>query len=429
MSEWVPPLADMILDDRVDRGVTPTRALERAEHYRRWLDSLSSPHDRRACPEEEKIRLWPGSLCFHKGQATVVVGSQGKGKTNLLAFLIERAIRHRQEWEIYSNIPFPWDEELAGIVPPPPRLHSISTMSELLRGIAQTVLAGREPAVVIDEMDQVATSHEWMTERSESWTKFLFVERHLRVWGPILAYHVREHVPLPLRANAALRGSYLRVIVRHGKHQFVRAEDPTYFGGIWESVLPFLTLGLRGFEIDVDMRELQTVARGSHRRVAELTLQVPSTDLPRAGERRKPPVARWPGSRTCRRRRSHMPSSRRRSSVVSRVGLPSARLPRPWVSRWARWAASRTGGGPHVWWVTRPTRIPTTMFSVQCSRGPFDALSRTRAREGRNCSGSSGKESGPGRPSCRLTGAEWRGASLPPSCWSSPSSSPCGLVR
>lgn len=273
MSEWVPPLADMILDDRVDRGVTPTRALERAEHYRRWLDSLSSPHDRRTCPEEEKIRLWPGSLCFHKGQATVVVGSQGKGKTNLLAFLIERAIRHRPEWEIYSNIPFPWDEELAGIVPPPPRLHSISTMSELLRGIAQTVLAGREPAVVIDEMDQVATSHEWMTERSESWTKFLFVERHLRVWGPILAYHVREHVPLPLRANAALRGSYLRVIVRHGKHQFVRAEDPTYFGGIWESVLPFLTLGLRGFEIDVDMRELQTVARGSHRRVAELTLQ------------------------------------------------------------------------------------------------------------------------------------------------------------
>ena len=46
MSDWVPPLADMILDDRVDRGVTPTRALERAEHYRRWLDSLSSPHDR-----------------------------------------------------------------------------------------------------------------------------------------------------------------------------------------------------------------------------------------------------------------------------------------------------------------------------------------------------------------------------------------------
>jgi hypothetical protein len=273
MSDWVPPLAHMILDDRVDRGGSPTRALERAEHYRRWLETLPSAHDRLTCPEEAKIRLWPGSLCFHKGQATVVVGSQGKGKTNLLAFLIERAIRHRPEWEIYSNIPFPWDEELAGIVPPPPRLHSISTMSELLRGIAQTVRAGREPAVVIDEMDQVATSHEWMTERSESWTKFLFVERHLRVWGPILAYHVREHVPLPLRANAALRGSYLRVIVRHGKHQFVRAEDPTYFGGIWESVLPFLTLGLRGFEIDVDMRELQTVARGSHRRVAELTLQ------------------------------------------------------------------------------------------------------------------------------------------------------------
>jgi hypothetical protein len=270
--DWTPGLAKTIFEDRVDRGVSWEGALRRARRYRAWLGSLPRDHDTRTCPEETLIRHWPGDLCFHTGQATVFVAKQGAGKTNTLSYLLENAVEHRPEWDLYTNVPFPWDGPLGSVVPSPPNLHSVASMSQLLRGVANTILAGRIPAIAIDEMDQATTSHEWATERSESWTKFLFVERHFRVRGPLLAYHVYEHVPLPLRRVGDLRGSYFRVVVLGGERLLARVEDTSAWWGVRESVLPYLTLGLRGFDLDVDMADLETHLDGEGKEVAKQML-------------------------------------------------------------------------------------------------------------------------------------------------------------
>ena len=270
--DWTPGLAKTIFEDRVDRGVSWEGALRRARRYRAWLDSLSMDHDARSCPEETLIRHWPGDLCFHTGQATVFVARQGAGKTNTISYLIEKAIEHRPEWDVYTNVPFPWDGPLEGTVPAPPNLHAVRSMTELLRGVANSILADRIPAVAIDEMDQASTSHEWASERSESWTKFLFVERHFRVRGPLLAYHVFEHVPLPLRRVGDLRGSYFRVVVLGGERLLARVEDTSAWWGVRESVLPYQTLGLRGFSLDLDMADVENHLDGDRREVAQQTI-------------------------------------------------------------------------------------------------------------------------------------------------------------
>ena len=272
MPDWTEPLAREILEDRVDRGVSPEGAGRRARRYRSWLSALPEKHDRATCEEEALIRKWPGDLCFHTGQASIFVARQGAGKTNTLAYLIQKAIEHRPGWDVYTNIPFPWDGQLAGAVPAPPRLHPVKSLSQLLRGIASTILAGRIPAVAVDEMDQASTSHEWASDRSESWTKFLYVERHFRVRGPLLAYHVYEHVPLPLRRVGDLRGSYFRVVVLGGEHLLARVEDTSAWWGVRESVLPYLTLGLRGFDLDADMADLERHLDGGREEVARQTL-------------------------------------------------------------------------------------------------------------------------------------------------------------
>ncbi len=272
MTDWTETLGESIEEDRVDRGLDRESALRRALRYREWLEALPEKHDRSACEDEEFIRRWPGDLCFHAGQATVFVARQGGGKTNTLSYLVQKAIEHRPEWDVYTNVPFPWDGALRGVVPAPPRLHSVRSMSGLLRGVAETILANRIPAVAIDEMDQATTSHEWASERSESWMKFLYVERHFRVRGPLLAYHVYEHVPLPLRRIGDLRGSYFRVVVRGGERRLARVEDTSTWWVVRESVLPFLTLGLRGFALDVDMSDLEDRLDGDRRTVARQVL-------------------------------------------------------------------------------------------------------------------------------------------------------------
>jgi hypothetical protein len=266
--DWTGELAATVYQDRIDRGVSWEGARRRARLYRAWLDSVPVKHNPATCPEEPLIRHWRGDLGFHTGQATVFVAKQGAGKTNTISYLIENAIEHRPEWDIYTNVPFPWDGSRRVAIPRPPRLHAIASMSQLLRGVANTIIADRIPAVAIDEMDQATTSHEWASERSESWTKFLFVERHFRVRGPLLAYHVFEHVPLPLRRTGDLRGSYYRVVVLGGERLLACVEDSSAWWGVRESLLPYLTLGLRGFDLDIDMGDLETHLDGEGKEVA-----------------------------------------------------------------------------------------------------------------------------------------------------------------
>lgn len=270
MNDWEAALARTLFEDRVDRGTTEAETRAKAVRYADWLERMKEPHDPRRCPDEEFLRRWPGDLGFHTGQATVIVSKQGGGKTNACSRLIEAAIEHRPDWDIFTNVPFPWDYDPQ--IPRPPRLFGVHGMEELLAGVSRTILAGRKPAIAIDEMDQVVTSHSWARDTDESWVKFLFVERHFRARGPLLVYHVREHVPLPLRRRGDLRGSYFRLVIRDGRRKLIRVEDPSQWWVITESRLPFLTLGLRGFSIDVDMEELLSRVDGDSRSVAQQVL-------------------------------------------------------------------------------------------------------------------------------------------------------------
>jgi hypothetical protein len=270
VTDWIPLLAKSIMDDRVDRGCTPEDAHLRAERYATWLERLTtSVHDRATCPDEPFIRQWRGEFGLHVGQATVVVARQGAGKSNTVSYLVERALEHRPEWDVYTNLPFPWDTDRRGVVPSPPRLFRVRSLSELLRQICQsTIPAGRIPAVFIDETDQSTTSHTWQGTDDESWMRFLYVERHFRVRGPMLVYHFYEHVPLPLRQQGALRGSYLRVVVRKGVRRLACVEDTSRWFGVRESTLPYYNLGLSGFELDVDMKPLTATLNGSLQEMA-----------------------------------------------------------------------------------------------------------------------------------------------------------------
>lgn len=284
MSFWLSSLAEQILEDRVDRGITPEDAGRRALAYERWLEDLAVGHDRERCALEPAIARWRGDLGFHAGQATVLVAGQGFGKTNACSFLIEHALAHRPTWDVYTNIPFAWDVDAR--IPRPPRLFTISSMRELLRGVATSGSNDRIPAICVDEMDQVTTSHSWSNDPDESWTKFLYVERHFRVRGPLLAYHVYEHVPQPLRRVGDLRGSYFRV-VRFGKdRKLACVEDRSRWWAVGESRLPFLTLGLRGFSIDVDMAELEATLSGNHKQVARQILEYLDTHASEADQER-----------------------------------------------------------------------------------------------------------------------------------------------
>ena len=227
--DWVPRLADAIREDRVDQpgGCSESEAMERAVRYREWRECLPKiGAEERA--RFERIRMGVrlgGDIGFHRGAATVITARMGAGKTNTVAFLMEKAIAYRPDWDVYTNVPFPWSEDPELGVPAPPRLFAVSDMVGLLRGVATSLQAGHVPAVVIDETDQAFTSHDWATNESESWMRFIFIERHLRVRGPILVYHLYAHVPLPLRREGALRGSYLKVIVRNGQRWIIRKED------------------------------------------------------------------------------------------------------------------------------------------------------------------------------------------------------------
>ncbi len=274
MTDWIQPLADLLREDRSDSRppLSPERAESVARRYRAWLSRLESPPGDMERLWSTESRTWPADLFFHVGKPTILVAPQGHGKTNAAAFLVQMALRLRRDWDVYTNIPFPWDQELEGVVPKPPNLHSVHNAVDLMRGVANTILAGRRPAAVLDESGQWLSSHDWRSDAAEAMTKFVYVERHFRLRGPVLVYHTWKTVLEPFRQEGDLRGSYCRVIRAHGTYRIAREEDRTTWWGIHESDLPYLTVGLTGFDMNLDFQELGSRLRGSIRTVAQQVL-------------------------------------------------------------------------------------------------------------------------------------------------------------
>jgi len=244
-----------------DRGLGETAAGLAADAYLAWKAKLDG---RGVKPwEEQKARRYVDRMWLWEGRPSVIFAGQGKGKSNFATWAIEKVLETRPDWEVYTNIPFAWDADCGGSpeAKPSDRLHPIASLSEVLRGAAVSVQAGRKPAVVIDEMDQAVTSHNWMSEDARSWQLLLNIERHLKIRGPLLVYHAYRHVPVVLREGTMLK-SMLQVIVKDGKHWVVCREEEGFLC-VPPTVLPYLTYGLRGFDIDVDVQDLERHLSGS----------------------------------------------------------------------------------------------------------------------------------------------------------------------
>ena len=244
-----------------DRQVDVEVARPLAERYLEWRVAL--PGRRVQGWEDRAARRYVEGAWLWEGRPSVVFAGQGRGKSNFVAWVIEKVLETRPDWDVYTNLPFPWDADGGGPPESEPwgRVRAVASLSQVLRGAVGSVRAGRKPAVIIDEMDQAVTSHDWMGEDARSWQRLLNVERHLRLRGPLLVYHAYRHVPVVLREGTMLK-SMLQVIVMDGQRWVIRREEEGFLQ-VPPTVLPYLVYGLRGFDVDVDMQDLERHLSGS----------------------------------------------------------------------------------------------------------------------------------------------------------------------
>jgi len=249
-----PKLVEAIYRDRSPYGQNREDAERASARYEAWLMDLEYPpvltdQGRRTLNHVlDRCLLRPG-------RGAALFAAQGKGKTNVLAVITQLVLRYRPEWDVFTNVPYPW---WAGGGKAPPRLNLIGSLSDLLAGLSRRTLQGKWSAVIIDEFDQVDTSHSWASTGSESWAKFLFVARHYMTRGPLVVFHSFHFIPLTIRGGSV--GSPFKLLVRKGERVIADLENPdgAWVGTYPESDLPFLTFGLRGFRIDVDVQELES---------------------------------------------------------------------------------------------------------------------------------------------------------------------------
>jgi hypothetical protein len=266
-------LVEAVLRDRAPYGWRREDAERAATRYENWLRDLNQT----PAPSDKGLRTLQYVLdrcLLRPGRGAALYGAQGKGKTNVLAVVTQLVLRYRPEWDVFTNVPYPW---WAGAGPVPARLHLTESLSDLLAGLSRRTLEGRWSAVIIDEFDQVDTSHSWASAGSESWAKYLFVARHYLTRGPLVVFHSFHYIPLTIRGGSV--GSPFKLVVRNGERVIADLENPdgAWVGTYPESDLPFLTFGLRGFRLDVDVQELESRFTGSRfagdvTAVAETTL-------------------------------------------------------------------------------------------------------------------------------------------------------------
>ena len=266
-------LVQAIYEDRRPRGFTRKDARARAELYEEWLEEVHSGRaERRYDPAE--VRRFLDFALQRVDRMAAVYGPQGKGKTNLSAVATELIIACRPSWEVYSNVPYPWQ---FGAGRDPPRLHLVESLSQLLRELSLRAREGHaDAAIILDEFDQVDTSQSWADESSESWSKFVNIKRHYAARGPLVVFHALHLIPLGIRSGAT--GSAFKLTARRGESVLCDLEAPDeWVATVPRSVLPHLTYGLRGFSLDTDVQALQerfvgSKFRGDRRAVADATL-------------------------------------------------------------------------------------------------------------------------------------------------------------
>lgn len=204
----------------------------------------------------EAFRLWVNTVFFRKDLPVVLYARNGAGKTYFLSWLLLNASIMRPDGDFISNIPWYWDTNPAVEQLRMPNFHNVSRMTEMLRLSSESVLNNRSPYIIIDEMDNAVSSQGFRSREYESWKKFTYIKRHLRMRGPVLAYHSLNDIPLYMRKRQVV-GDLLKVYI-HGPDRYVfSAQTRPYRLKITGLPIPYSRMGFSDFAIDVDMQKLR----------------------------------------------------------------------------------------------------------------------------------------------------------------------------
>ena len=255
-----------------DQGIPDGTAQKMVETYLQALENLQRRYDGYApqvpSADLEAITRWVDRVFLFKGLPTVVYAAQGFGKSYFLSWLLLRAMWIHPSWDFFSNLPCFWEDYPEFLPYKPPALRNPGTMSNLLKLIAESILQGRVPAILIDEMDTPLISQRWKSAPNLSWMQFTFIERHVWARGPVLVYHEASDIPHYLRKRK-LVNDIVKLSLRGGQRVIASVRNPNrllYVPGD-TAIIPYATHGLMPFTIDVDMTALNDRLHSSDIRI------------------------------------------------------------------------------------------------------------------------------------------------------------------
>ncbi len=260
--EIIKELTNIIFEDR-DRKIPINQVRAWVLNYVKYLEALKNNqivlaeriNQTEFVEGKSLAKLWINEYLLARGRASVLVGPPRTGKSHFISWLIWRTRILHPDWDIYTNIPFFFfDEKYKELAIP--GVYQVIRLSDLLKMSANSTLNNRIPAVIIDEMDQAVVSQEFQKSEYLSFNTLLNILGHLMIQGPLLVYHAPNDIPKPLRTGA-ISNRILVLAIHDGKrHIFGPNTHPSdlIVSGF---VPPYSTLGIVGFEIDVDVRKLE----------------------------------------------------------------------------------------------------------------------------------------------------------------------------
>ncbi|MCW6159216.1 MAG: hypothetical protein LVQ63_07060 [Thermoplasmatales archaeon] len=255
-------------DIEEDWEVSPAAAIKMTTDYLEILGSVKNEkafvsgfntgrNEKRE--REEAVKFWLDTVFFRRDLPVVIRARNGRGKTYLLTWLLLRTKIMRPDGDFLTNIPWFWETDPKVKPLAMPNFYNINKMSDMLRRSSETVLEGRTPYVIIDEMDNAVSSQDFTGGRGgpfASWKQFTYIKRHLKMKGPLLAYHSVNDIPNYMRSRQVV-ADILKVYVHGGeRYVFSKATRP-YRLKVGGDFVIYSKNGFNDFEIDVDMRKLR----------------------------------------------------------------------------------------------------------------------------------------------------------------------------
>ena len=244
--------------DGESKEIAEVRALK----YLLWKDKFEKKELKYS---NEKFRSWwINQVFFYLGKATVIFAPAKSGKTNLASWLTENILQMDEKALIITDVPFLCQdiEELRI-----PRIQEVRNMSELLYWIAKAVLDGFHPYAIIDEMDMALTSKEGQTKKNKGWARFIYIERHPGVKGPLLIFHRWKDIPNYLRGGDL--SNFVLWIKKNESGRWISSPDMKQMMRIPLSSLPYGSQSLSGWEIDIDVEKLFPQLKGNREEICK----------------------------------------------------------------------------------------------------------------------------------------------------------------